>query len=117
MIFCFAHPNGVFMQDRIDDVSVVLKANIYFDGKVVSHSVLYRDGSKKTIGLIYPGTYLFTTSAPERMDIVAGQCGYKLREGGEWTQCPAGSGFDVPGSSSFEIAVESSIAEYLCSYK
>jgi uncharacterized protein YaiE (UPF0345 family) len=117
MVYFFEHLNGVFMQDKIDDVSLVLKANVYFDGKVVSHNILFRDGSKKTIGLIYPGTYLFTTAAPERMDIIAGQCRYKLQESGEWVRCSAGNGFDVPGNSSFEIAADSSIAEYLCSYK
>jgi purine/pyrimidine-nucleoside phosphorylase len=110
-------PNGDSMQDKIDDVSVVLKANVYFDGKVVSHSILFRDGSRKTVGLIYPGTYIFNTAAPERMDIVAGQCRYKLKDADEWLQCAAGNGFEVPGNSSFEIAVDSSIAEYLCSYK
>ena len=59
---------------RFDAVSVVTKANVYFDGKVVSHTVLFDDQSKKTLGLIYPGSYHFGTSEPERMDIVAGQC-------------------------------------------
>jgi purine/pyrimidine-nucleoside phosphorylase len=105
------------MQDKLDDVSVVLKANVYFDGKVVSHSILFKDGSKKTVGLIYPGAYVFTTAAPERMDMVSGQCLYKLKGASECVQCKAGSGFNVPGNSSFEITVESGITEYLCSYR
>ena len=105
------------MTDKIDDVSVILKANVYFDGKVVSHTILFRDGSKKTVGLIYPGTYVFNTAAAERMDIIAGPCRYKLKGDGEWKQCSAGNGFEVPGNSSFEIAADSSMVEYLCSYK
>ena len=51
---------------QFDNVSVVKKANVYFDGKVVSHTVLFADGAKKTIGLIYPGSFTFNTGAPER---------------------------------------------------
>jgi uncharacterized protein YaiE (UPF0345 family) len=102
---------------QFDDVSVTTKANVYFDGKVVSHTVLFRDGSKKTLGLIYPGSFHFTTAAPERMDIVAGTCRARLASTEEWTTYGAGTGFDVPGSSAFDIAVESGIAEYVCSFK
>ena len=59
---------------QFDNVSVVCKANVYFDGKVISHSVVFPDGTKKTLGLIYPGTYTFNTGAPECMEIVAGVC-------------------------------------------
>ena len=55
-------------------VTVESKANVYFDGGVVSHTVRFADGSKKTLGLIRPGTYHFGTGAPERMEIVAGSC-------------------------------------------
>lgn len=64
-------------------VEVVTKANVYFEGKVVSHTVRFSDGSKKTLGLIYPGEYHFGTDAPERMQIVAGAC--RVRIDGEST--------------------------------
>ncbi len=100
-----------------DNVSVTAKANVYFDGKVVSHTVLFPDGSKKTIGLIYPGTYTFNTGAPEEMKMIAGNC--KARQANEtaWTPYAAGTQFDVPGNSKFDIMVESGIAEYICSFK
>ena len=100
-----------------EKVSVTAKANIYFDGKVISHTVTFPDGSKKTIGLIYPGTYTFNTGAPEEMKIIAGTC--KARQEGiaVWTAYPAGTQFDVPGKSKFDITVESGIAEYICSFK
>ena len=66
------------------NVTAVAKANIYFDGKVVSHSILLPDGSKKTLGLIYPGNYHFGTDKAERMEIIAGACTVKL-DGGETT--------------------------------
>ena len=59
---------------QFSGVTVLSKANVYFDGNVVSHTVLFADGSKKTLGLIRPGSYHFNTGAPERMEIVAGSC-------------------------------------------
>lgn len=105
------------MTEQFSQVTVICKANVYFDGKVVSHTVLFADGSKKTLGLIYPGEYRFSTAAPERMDIVAGSCRARLEGSTEWLSYEAGSGFDVPGDSAFEIAVESGIAEYVCSFR
>ena len=102
---------------RFDDVSVTTKANVYFEGKVVSHTIHLRGGEKKTLGLIYPGSFHFTTEAPERMDIVAGTCRARLNGEPEFKVYSAGSGFDVPGKSAFDIAVESGIAEYVCSFK
>jgi uncharacterized protein YaiE (UPF0345 family) len=103
--------------EQFDNASVVTKANVYFDGKVVSHTILLRGGEKKTIGLIYPGSFHFTTAAPERMDIIAGTCRARLADDEEWRTYEAGSGFDVPGESAFDISVESGIAEYVCSFK
>jgi len=97
-------------------VTVVTKANVYFDGKVVSHSVLFPDGTKKTLGLIYPGSYHFGTGAPERMEIVAGACRVTL-DGQTGVQAFAsGQSFDVPGQSGFTIAVEGGLCEYICSF-
>jgi uncharacterized protein YaiE (UPF0345 family) len=101
---------------QFDDVSVVCKANVYFDGKVVSHTVLFRDGSKKTVGLIYPGTYKFNTDAPERMDIISGSCRVQVAGDAVLKEYASGTSFSVPGKSSFEITVEDGIAEYVCSF-
>ena len=102
--------------ERFDGVSVVTKANVYFDGKVVSHTVHFPDGSKKTIGLIYPGSYTFTTGAPEVMAIVAGACRARLKGQSDWREYGAGTSFTVSGNSAFDIAVETGIAEYVCSF-
>jgi hypothetical protein len=103
--------------EKFDNVSVVCKANVYFEGKVVSHTVLRADGSKKTLGLIYPGTYHFNTGAPERMDVLAGACRVKLADVSEWRGYAAGTYFEVPGQSGFDIAVEDGVMEYLCSFE
>jgi purine/pyrimidine-nucleoside phosphorylase len=102
---------------QIDQVSLVLKANVYFEGKVVSHSILFKDGSKKTVGVIYPGSFTFNTDAPERMDILAGSCRVRQKGQTSWTPYNAGASFKVPGKSAFDIAVDQGLAEYLCSFE
>ena len=102
--------------EKFDGVSVVTKANVYFDGKVVSHTVFFADGSKKTIGLIYPGSFNFTTNAAEVMAIVAGACRVRLKGESSWKPYAAGTSFPVAANSAFDIEVESGIAEYVCSF-
>jgi purine/pyrimidine-nucleoside phosphorylase len=97
-------------------VTVVTKANVYFDGNVVSHTVLFKDDSKKTLGLIRPGSYYFNTGAPERMEIVAGACRVTLDGSKETRDYAAGTYFDVPGKSGFTIAVSAGLCEYICSF-
>ena len=98
------------------NVTAVTKANVYFDGKVVSHSILFADGSKKTLGLIYPGSYHFGTDQAERMEIVAGGCEVKLDGSSAVTSYAGGQFFDVPAKSGFDIAVTAGICEYICSF-
>lgn len=102
---------------EFSNVTAVAKANVYFDGKVVSHTVRFADGSKKTLGLIYAGEYHFGTDAPERMDIIAGSCEVKLDGSEDWQAYVAGSSFRVPGKSGFSIAVAGGIAQYVCSFE
>jgi uncharacterized protein YaiE (UPF0345 family) len=97
-------------------VTVVAKANVYFDGKVVSHTILFADGSKKTLGLIYAGSFHFGTGAPERMEIIAGSCQVKIDGAADTHTYTAGQHFDVPGKSGFDIQVASGICEYICSF-
>lgn len=99
------------------NVEIVTKANVYFDGKVVSHTLRFADGSKKTLGLVYPGSFHFGTEAAELMQIVAGNCRARLDGSNEWKSYAAGESFRVPANSGFDIAVESGIAEYVCSFE
>jgi uncharacterized protein YaiE (UPF0345 family) len=102
--------------EQFAGVTVACKANIYFDGKVVSHGLTLADGSRKTLGLIYPGLFKFNTGVPEKMEIVAGACRARIAGNGDWIGFPAGTWFDVPGNSFFEIEVTDGIAEYVCSF-
>ena len=99
---------------QFDGVSVVKQANVYFDGKCVSHTVLFADGSKKTIGVILPASLTFNTGAPEIMETVAGACRYRLKGEVEWKTSAAGESFNVPGNSSFDIEVSGEPYHYVC---
>ena len=98
------------------NVTVDAKANVYFDGRVISHTVHFTDGSKKTLGLIYPGKFHFGTAAPERMEIIAGTCEVTIDGTSEVIEIEEGSAFDVAGNSGFTIKVIDGICEYICSF-
>ena len=101
---------------KFNEVSVNAKANIYFDGKVVSHSVVLSDGAQKTLGLIYPGSYHFNTELAEKMEIIAGTCNVKLDGSEESNSYGENQAFDVPANSGFTIEVNEGICEYICSF-
>lgn len=101
--------------EKIDGVSVATQANVYFDGKCVSHSLTYPDGTKKSVGVVLPATLTFNTGAPEIMECVAGSCEYKLAGSDAWLQSTAGDKFSVPGNSSFDIRVTEAY-HYICHF-
>ena len=101
---------------QFPNVTAIAKANVYFDGKVVSHTILLPGGEKKTLGLIYPGTFHFGTGKAERMEITAGTCRVKLDGHGETRDCSADTHFDVPANSGFDIEVADGVCEYVCSF-
>ena len=98
----------------IDNVNVSKKANIYFDGKCVSHTLLLADGSKKSVGVIFPSSLTFNTGAPEVMEIVGGKCRVKL-SGGEWQAYEAGQQFSVGANSAFDIETTETV-DYVCHF-
>jgi hypothetical protein len=100
---------------QFDQVSVVKQANVYFDGKCVSHTLLLTDGSRKTLGVILPSTLTFSTGAPEVMEGVGGSCRVRLKGESEWTAYGAGQSFAVPANSSFEIACDEAY-HYVCHF-
>jgi len=100
---------------QFDNVSVVKKANVYFDGKCVSHTVEFADGTKKSVGVILPATLTFNTGAPEIMETVAGACRYRLKSG-DWQSASVGQRFTVPGNSSFDIEVTGEPYHYVCHF-
>lgn len=90
---------------QFDGVTVNTQANVYFDGKCVSHGITLADGTKKSVGVVLPATLTFNTGAPEIMECVAGGCEYKLAGSDTWVASGPGNKFNVPGNSSFEIRV------------
>ncbi len=101
---------------EFDNVTLTVLANVYFDGKVVSHAFRDAEGNKKSAGIIFPGEYHFGTSAPERMEIIAGACEVVLDGEDKKVSYEGGSDFAVPGESGFTITVPSGSCQYICSY-
>jgi len=98
------------------NASIIKKANQYFDGQVTSRTVIEADGTKKTLGIMMPGSYVFTTQDAEHMEILAGEVEVEIR--GEETNCEtikAGEYFEVPANSSFDIKVNE-VTDYCCTY-
>lgn len=103
------------MANEFSNVTVVVPANVYFDGKVTSRTVRFDDGTEKTLGLMQVGEYEFGTDKPELMEITAGRVAVQLAGESVWKEYAGGDSFDVPGSSKFKIkAVE--LTDYVCSY-
>jgi len=101
---------------QFDNVSVKKKANIYFDGKCVSHTVLFPNGTRNTLGVIFPSSLTFNTESPELMEINSGECKVKLDGESEWKTYAAGDKFAVPGNSQFDIEVTETL-DYVCHYE
>jgi uncharacterized protein YaiE (UPF0345 family) len=96
-------------------VTVVKKANIYFNGGVASHTVLFADGSKKTLGVMQPGEYEFSTGKAEVMEILSGELDLLLPGSSVWKPVKGGESFDVPANSSFSMRV-TTVSDYCCSF-
>ncbi|MDO5692802.1 MAG: pyrimidine/purine nucleoside phosphorylase [Pseudomonadota bacterium] len=101
--------------DTIANVQLTTKANVYFDGKCVSHGFTLADGTKKSVGVVLPATLTFNTGAAEVMECVGGGCEYRLAGSDEWKSSGPGERFSVPAHSSFEIRVADQY-HYICHY-
>ncbi|MCU0764251.1 MAG: pyrimidine/purine nucleoside phosphorylase [Hydrogenophaga sp.] len=100
---------------QFSGVTVATQANVYFDGKCVSHGITLADGTKKSVGVILPATLTFNTGAAEIMECVAGSCEYLLAGSGSWVKSGPGEKFDVPANSSFQIRVTEPY-HYICHF-
>jgi uncharacterized protein YaiE (UPF0345 family) len=98
------------------NVTATAEANVYFDGKVVSHTIVLADGARKTLGVIFPGTYHFGTAAAEQMDITAGTCAVTLDGETSTNNYASGESFQVPANSGFTIVVADGLCQYVCSF-
>lgn len=97
------------------NVAVAKEANVYFDGRVISRTVMFTDGSKKTLGVMLPGDYEFGTEVAELMEISSGAMDVLLPQATEWISITAGMSFEVPAKETFGVKVRA-ITNYCCSY-
>jgi uncharacterized protein YaiE (UPF0345 family) len=101
--------------NQFNNVSVVKEANIYFDGKVSSRTILFHNGSKKTLGIMLPGEYEFSTSENEVMEILSGELDVLL-PGENWKTMTGKQSFDVPAHTKFKLKIRT-VVDYCCSYE
>ena len=97
------------------NVTAIKEANIYFDGKVTSRTLVFPDGSKKTLGIMFPGKYEFSTADREIMEILSGQLDVFISEDNVWKTIKGGEEFEVPSETKFYLNVKS-LTDYCCSY-
>lgn len=102
--------------EKIDGVSLTTRANVYFDGKCVSHGFVLADGTQKSAGVVLPSSLTFGTAAPEIMECVAGRCRVRMHGEAEWRGYGPGESFKVPANSSFDIEVADEPFHYICHY-
>jgi uncharacterized protein YaiE (UPF0345 family) len=96
-------------------VTVVKKANVYFDGKVTSRTILFGDGSKKTLGVMLPGEYEFSTGARELMEILSGELEVLLPGETSWKAVRGGESFEAAGNAKFKLKIKT-LTDYCCSF-
>lgn len=98
------------------NVTVHAKANVYFEGRVISHTVVLPRGERKTVGVILPGSYYFGTKQAERMEIIEGDAEVVLEGSGTTARYSTGQAFNVPANSGFTITVSGEACHYICSF-
>ena len=97
------------------NVTIIKKANIYFDGQVTSRTVEFSDGTKKTLGFMQVGEYTFGTDCTELMEILAGNLEVLLPESKQWQVIKAGQSFEIPANVKFKVNIKKP-TDYCCSY-
>ena len=97
------------------NVTVVKKASVYFEGKVTSRTVLFDDGSHKTLGIMLPGEYEFNTDDKEIVEVIAGELDVLISSSEGWITINGGESFEVPTKSTFSLNVKT-LTDYCCSY-
>jgi len=100
---------------QFENVTVIKKANLFFEGKVASRTVLFADGSKKTLGIMQPGEYEFNTAEKEIMEILAGELEVLLPGAQAWQPVKGGESFEVPAKAKFSLKVRT-LTDYCCSF-
>ncbi len=100
---------------EFNNVTVVKKANVYFDGKVTSRTIKFADNSIKTLGVMLPGDYEFNTEARELMEVLDGDLDILIKGDDTWQTIAGGQSFEVPANSSFKLKIRT-VMDYCCSF-
>ncbi|MEA1878128.1 MAG: pyrimidine/purine nucleoside phosphorylase [Bacteroidota bacterium] len=100
---------------RLENISIVKEANVYFDGKVTSRTMFLSDGSKQTLGIMQPGEYTFDTDSAEIMEMMSGDLEVKLPGESEFRKLNTPEIFNVPANASFDLKIHT-VTDYCCSY-
>lgn len=101
--------------DEFAGVTVKKNANVYFEGGVTSRTIIFPDGSKKTLGIMLPGDYEFSTNEREVMEILNGDLDVLLPGETAWRPFRSGMTFEVPANAKFGLKVKS-VTDYCCSF-
>jgi len=100
---------------KFNNVHVIKKANVYYDGKVTSRTVEFADGSIKSLGIMLEGEYRFGTQDKEIMEIYSGDFEVKLPGSEIFISMTTPCSFTVEANSAFDIKINS-VTDYCCSY-
>ncbi|MGE5154542.1 MAG: pyrimidine/purine nucleoside phosphorylase [Bdellovibrio bacteriovorus] len=100
---------------ELSNVTVVREANVYFNGGVTSRTIRLADGSRRTLGIMQPGEYEFTTGTKEIMEILSGELTVLLPGETQWRPIKGGDSFEVPAGASFRLRV-TALTDYDCAF-
>jgi len=100
---------------EFNNVTIIKKANTYFDGKVTSRTIVFPDGTRKTLGIMLPGKYEFNTDDKEIMEIISGDMDVLITDSEGWKTFKDGQEFEVPAKSKFSLNVKR-LTDYCCSF-
>jgi len=101
--------------DKFEGITVIKKANTYFNGNVTSRTILFADGTRKTLGIMLPGDYEFDASTREVVEILSGETDILLPGADKWKTVKAGETYEAPANSTFKLKVKT-LVDYCCSY-
>ena len=99
---------------QFEQVTVNKKANVFFDGKCVSHTVTLASGERKSVGVILPSTLRFDLSTREVMEVVDGTAFVSINGAAEQTYA-AGQSWTVEAGGYFVIRAEAPV-HYVCHF-
>jgi len=100
---------------KLENISMIKEANVYFNGKVTSRTIFLENGEKQTLGVMMPGEYTFDTDLAEIMEMMSGELEIKLPGESEFKKLNTPESFNVPANSSFDLKIKT-VTDYCCSY-